>query len=295
MPRQKPSARARGIGAELRRIREDHAELSQTEAARRAGWPKSLLSRLENGQRSIASEEVATLLAVYEYPLELREQLLARARNADEPGWWEVGLAGLPRPPRALAAYENDASRLVNWEPLLVPGLLQEMEYSRGIMKADRMPTREIEIQLTARLRRQQVLQREDLEYVALIGEAALHQEIAPPAVMERQMRRLIAEAQRPNIDVRVVPAATRPHPGLTGAFLLLEFPTGDPVVHLEAWRTAVFISERAVVRDYPMAVDQMLGVALGATESVGLIARVAEAWKVRYDAELEKREVEDE
>lgn len=294
MPRPKPSARARGLGAELRRIRQEHTKLSAAEAARQAGWDKALQSRLERGERNISPEEVAVLLAIYEYPLDQRERLLAYARSPDEPGWWEVGLGGLPKAPRTLASYENDARRIVNYEPLLLPGLSQFGGYSRKYMEQDGLPPAEVELQLTARARRQQVLDRPDLEFTALIGEMALWQDVAPAPVMAAQMQKLLHDAQRPNVSVHVVPRRTRPHPGMTGGFMLLEFEQADPVVHLEMWRTAVFISDPDVTRDYPNAVDRLLGVALGATESLRLIADVAEAWKAGSDDELGKREMED-
>ncbi|WP_235490612.1 helix-turn-helix transcriptional regulator, partial [Frankia sp. AvcI1] len=47
MPRRPPSARARGLGAELRDLRAGHGLTSRSVAAQ-LGWSPSTLSRLEN-------------------------------------------------------------------------------------------------------------------------------------------------------------------------------------------------------------------------------------------------------
>lgn len=274
MPRKPPGSRARGLGAELRQLREKRG-LTLDQAAEGVGWNKSLLSRLETGKRNISSEEVAALLVVYRVHGPERDILISRARSVDEPGWWNVGLPGLPPNSATLASYEAEAKRLVDWSPMLIPGLLQTMEYGRAYMQADSIDSKAIELRLTARLRRQQVLRDEAVDYVALVGESALHCQVGTAKVMVEQMRALLAADERANVTVRIVPSSAPPHPGLLGGFMLLEFPAAPSVVLVELLRSSAFHDQEAQTGPYLAAVDRVAAVALGATESRSLMASV--------------------
>lgn len=274
MPRKKPGVRARGLGAELAAMREA-AGLTVTRVAAKLDWSKSTLSRLENGLRNIVPEEVSALLALYGVTGAERDRLIGMSKNLDEPGWWAVGLPGLPSESATLASYEAEASRVISWEPMLVPGLLQTMEYSRSFMLADGIAPDQVELRLTARLRRQQVLRRTGIEYVGLIGEAALRAHVGGADVMREQLCHLVDVAKLKSVSLRVVPTHACAHPGMVGGFLLMEFPSGRPVVHVELARTAVFLDEAPMTGPYRDALERIDLVALDARESRHLIADI--------------------
>ncbi|MFD0203535.1 MULTISPECIES: helix-turn-helix domain-containing protein [Saccharothrix] len=275
MPRKSPGARERGLGAELRAIREAvQPKLTVSRAAELLGWSKSLLSNLENGKRNTTAEEVAALLAIYHVTDGRREELIEKARGSHGPGLWERNLPGLPRESNTLAGYEAEAVRMLCWEPLLVPGLLQTMDYTRAFMLVDGVEPRDIEPRLMARLRRQQVL-RGDVEYVALIGEAALRTTVGGSKAMAEQWRQVARAAEASNVDVRVVPSDVV-HPGMLGPFLLLEFKTATPIAHVEHQRSAMFL-ERGDATPYVTTAARVEAVTLGATESLRLITARAE------------------
>ncbi|MGH3864063.1 helix-turn-helix domain-containing protein [Actinokineospora sp.] len=273
MPRKAPGARERGIGAELRKIREATGQ-SVTAVAASLGWSKSLLSNLENGKRNIEPEEVASLLAVYGITDSRRDDLIGRARAADEPGWWERTLPGVPTESGTLASYEAEASALLDWTPALIPGLLQTMDYSRAYMLSDGIDPSDVEVRLMARLRRQQVLSG-PVQYTAIIGEAALRTPFGGRAVMADQLRSVVRIADAQNVTIHVVPECI-PHAGLIGAFMVIRFPVARPVAHVELLRTAMFL-DRDEATPYGDAVARLRAVSMGATESTQLIATVAE------------------
>jgi transcriptional regulator with XRE-family HTH domain len=272
MPRKSPGARERGLGAEARILRTSTG-LTLTAAAGLMGWTKSTLSKLENGQRGITPEELYALATVYGITDGRRDSLVNRAKSDDEAGIWERTLPGIPQEAGTLASFESEATRMVNWEPLLIPGLLQTVDYSRAWMKSDGIPDDQIEPRLMARARRQQRL-RGGVEFVALIGEGALRAPVGGPQVMAAQLREIVIAAQRPNVSVRVVPV-DRVHAGQVGAFLLLEFPAARPVAHIELLRGATFL-ERDVAERYVVAATQVISVSLPATESVRAIEAMA-------------------
>lgn len=272
MPRKKPGVRARGLGAELGALRAK-TELSVTEVATRLDWSKSTLSRLENGKRNITTEEVASLLALYGVTGDARDRLIDMAKNHEEPGWWAVGLPGLPSESATLASYEAEASRMTSWEPMLIPGLLQTMAYTRAFMLADGISPEQVEMRLTARLRRQQVLRKPGVEYLALIGEPALRADVGGPEVMLEQLSALQQHTEQ--TCIRVVPTNSQAHPGMVGGFFLLEFPSARPVVLVEMARSAIFLDETPMTGPYSEALQRIDAVALNARESQQLIEEI--------------------
>jgi hypothetical protein len=213
----------------------------------------------------------SALLAAYGVKGVERDRLIGMSKNLDEPGWWAVGLPGLPSESATLASYESEASRLLSWE-LLVPGLLQTMEYTRAFMLGDGIAADQVEMRLMARLRRQQVLKRAGLEFFGVIGEAALRSGVGGPDVMYAQLKHIREVSKERSVSVRVVPSDSPAHPGMVGGFMLLEFPTARPVVHVELARTAVFLDEAPMTGPYQDAFERLDAVALSARELGGAV-----------------------
>lgn len=273
MPRKPPGARAKGLGSQLRICREN-AEFNLREAAEALDWDKSTLSRLETGKRNLTVEEVAQLLGVYRVRGKVRDELLSIARTIDEPGWWDQGLQGLPKESAMLAEYESEATQIVDWAPLLVPGLLQTMDYSRAWLRATGSDPTGIELRITARLRRQQILHN-SVNYVALIGETALRTRVGDAATCAGQLAAIRTAADRPNVSVRIVPSEADAHPGQLGSFLAMEFDAAPSVVLAELLRSSVFMDEYDQTAPYLEAVSRLSEVALSETESRQLLTRM--------------------
>jgi transcriptional regulator with XRE-family HTH domain len=291
MPRRSPGARERSLGAALRTFREAvHPRLTVDRAAQAMGWSKSTLSKLENGQRGITSEEVAALCTIYGVTDRRRDDLIEQATARGERASWEASLPGVPHESLTLASYEAEAVRITDWQPLLVPGLLQTMDYTRAFMRTDGIPDDQIEVRVMARLRRQQIL-RGKVEYVAVIGEPALRVPVGGFRVMSEQLREIALAAQRPNVRVHVV-RSEAVHSGLLGQWLLLEFSSGGPIAHVEMLRSAVYL-ERDDAEDYARATTRLLAVSMGETESLRLIGEIADAMEGHADERAAMEEVE--
>jgi len=275
MPRKSPGAKTKGLGAELRKLRQA-ASMTIEQGAAAIGKSKQVVSRLETGQRSISSDEVAGLVALYAtagvVTSAKREQLLTMARTQDDPGWWELQMPGLTQESATLADYEDSATSITSWAPLLVPGLLQTVGYARAFMLEDGIELTAIEPRITARLRRQARLRRPDVHYLALIGEPAL---IGDDAIDHEQLDALVEASARPNISIRVVPMTAMPRIGRTSAFLVLDQPGPAPtVVHVELARSGAFLDEPALTEPYQRTVARLATVALDETESLRRIVQ---------------------
>jgi transcriptional regulator with XRE-family HTH domain len=264
--------KARALGAELRRAREE-AGFGLRQLAAQLGISHATVSRWENGARSPKPEDVAAYLAKVDASAEQRAQLVELARDPDGSHWLSVGMPDQHRQLSALLEIEREATSITTVSPLLVPGLLQTAEYAREIMISAEVPRDEVDMRVAVRIGRREALARKQpAELKAFIGESVLHQRIGGAVVMTDQLRALRKCGTMPNVDLRIIPMSSGWHPGLEGPFSLDEFAGRTPVVHLENRISALFLHEPDEVAAYRHAVDKVDEVAMGSSESAELI-----------------------
>ncbi|GAB3447997.1 helix-turn-helix transcriptional regulator [Streptomonospora sediminis] len=252
MPR-KPTVRARGLGAELKELRLKSG-LNTREAGQRAGWSHTMVSRIEVGKRGVTTEEIATLLAIYEVTGEHRDRLIDLAREAHRPGWWESSTSSLPSQLTALIGFESQATSITDVALNLVPGLLQTQGYARATISAGGIAGSVMETRVATRIGRQSILSAGNgLRYEAFIDEAVIRRPIGAPGVMTEQIRHLAAMAEQEGTTIRVLPLSLRGHAAMTGSFTVLRFPKAQTLVHIEHRRSSLFL-------DAPDTVDGFLG-----------------------------------
>jgi len=119
-------------------------------------------------------------------------------------------------------------SVIQTFQPLVIPGLLQDDDYARALLHSTGSPTthKRIDELVDLRLRRQEELfERPDPpEMFFVLDEAALHRWVGGREVMRHQLNRLKKEAARDNVTIEVVPFSAGAHAGLVGSFVILEF-----------------------------------------------------------------------
>lgn len=271
--RSQPTVAVRGLAGELRRLRRAE-KLSVRGVAARLGWPASKLSRMETGRQGIRIEDVASLLVIYGVTGDERKRLLAMAERSD-PGWWEV-LSGLTVESRTLIQLEAEATAIFNFEPLLVPGILQTPDYARAVMRACGVSEDEAQVRVTARIGRQVILSRDAPPAVeTIIDEGALRRVLGNPWIMARQLRHLMEAADRPAVTLRVVPWSVGGHTGLDGSFAMLQFDRNHPVVYLDHKASGLFLEEPDHVAYFRREADRLEAVALDPDDSMKLISQV--------------------
>lgn len=268
MSRNDPRARDRIIGAKLRAIRTDRADISLERAAEMAGWAPSRLSRSERGLRQVTIEEVATLLTAWRIPVREREEMLADVQAGTSSGWWDRPLPGVPSYVGALASYEADATELVNVATAAIPGLLHTYDTAIAVMRADGVPKEDLETRWMVRLRRQQILG--TVEYSAYITESALRTPYGGPKALREQLEHLLV-AQDRGMRVRVIPAY-QTSVLLLHSWLWMAFPNTKPVVHVELNPGAFYLHDDDVAL-YTETLDRLGKVALSQSESRKLIS----------------------
>lgn len=130
---------------------------------------------------------------------------------------------------------EQSASSLRDWEPTVVPGLLQTAEYARHVLAAadpGLLPA-DLDQAVALRLKRQEIWARESPPppvFAAIISEAALVRLVGTPEIMRGQLGHLLSMTeQHPGlISVQVLPFDAGASVGLLAPFVLASFPDSD-------------------------------------------------------------------
>jgi hypothetical protein len=251
-----PTVRRMLVGAQLRRLRTEQGLTREqaAEAIRASEWK---IHRLENGQVGFKDRDIVDLLALYgvDDPGAV-EALLAMARDANTPGWWQQYGDLLPQWFRAFVDLEAAATLIRTYEGQLIPGLLQTEDYMRAVMRGARLPepSEDTERRIELRLVRQALLERKDTPQLwAVLDEAALRRPVGGRQVMRAQLERLIDAAELPNVTLQVLPLAAGAHPALVSAFSLLRFPDQElpDVVYVEHLTSALYLDRREDVDQY--------------------------------------------
>ncbi|MFF5081873.1 helix-turn-helix domain-containing protein [Actinoplanes sp. NPDC000266] len=249
-----PTIRRRRLGAELKRCREA-AGLTQEQVSREFEWHAAKVTRIEAARVAVTARDVKDLLLLYgvDDP-EYRDSLMQLARSGGQRGWWSEYRDILPAD--AFIRLEADASLIRDWEPVLVPGLLQTEAYVRALFSVPRLGRRgSVDRFVSLRLARQRRLTDDPpLVVQAVIDESVIHRRIGGAGVMADQLRHLVALSQRENVDLRVLPYDAGEHPLLSISAVILEFhdaPDLD-VVYLEHYRgTHTLLKRKADVAQF--------------------------------------------
>jgi transcriptional regulator with XRE-family HTH domain len=261
--RQPPRPKDRIIGARLRAIRRQRTDLSLEAAAKVLEWSPATMSRTENGQRHISSEDVAVILTAYRIPSAERDEIIAEARAENASGWWDRPLPGVPAEMGTLASYAADANSLTNWAVSLVPGLLQTEDYAMALMLSHDVPPEVAELRWVARRRRQKILG--TVDYAAYISETALRTPFGGPDGHRKQIKHLL-DARERGIPVRVVPEHL-PVGLISHSWLYMTFPHTTPVVNVEVYWGGVYLHDDQA-EPYTKMINKLDHIALPTRES---------------------------
>ncbi|MGH3855773.1 MAG: helix-turn-helix domain-containing protein [Pseudonocardiaceae bacterium] len=272
-----PTARARRLRRDLKRLRND-AGLTVDEAGKRAGLSGPTLSRFESAKRGITVDETEKLLDAYQVPVPQQREYLEMAERAADLGWWQAYGSTLTDATQTQIALEEDATTITNFEPVVVPGLLQTATYARAVISTGwTQAAREIEAKVGARMARQAILTKPDPpQLVAILDEAVLHREVGGREVMARQLRQLLdTAAALPNVTILVIPFTAGAHAGTEGPFAIMEFGVEPGVILLEGKTADLFLEKEHEIAAYQDTASTLQRSALGAGDSAALIEQV--------------------
>jgi transcriptional regulator with XRE-family HTH domain len=269
---QDPTVQRRRLRRELRSAR-DAAELKQAEVARAMDWSPSKLIRIEKGDVGVSTNDLKALLSHYGVKDEGRVNgLLELARSARGASFYDPYADLLKQGFKDYLAYEASASVIRQYDPVLIPGLLQTEEYGRALLEHTfGLGAKEVDKVWAVRQHRQELHDREDPpEMLFVVDESALRRDVGRGHVMHRQLERLKEFAAEPHISLQVLTFTCGAHPGMAGNFVLLEFtdPTLDDLVHLESIDEITIRDDTQLIAQYTDRFSQLEELALPTDES---------------------------
>ncbi|MCM8549194.1 helix-turn-helix transcriptional regulator [Streptomyces sp. STCH 565 A] len=275
----------RQLATRLRELREASG-LTLTEVSEQIEVNQGSLSRIETGERGTTPVLVRALLDCYAVTdTELRDDILdlVRADKEQQKPWWRKYSTVLtPTRYDGYLALEAGAIGLANYQPLLVPGLLQTEDYARAVIAQMRpdLSADQVDALVKVRMERQEsrLSGERPAELRAVLDEAVLHRVIGSPTVMRQQFVRLVQAGKQPNVTIQLLPFTLGAHPGLYGPFVILTFPQPTaPLVWLENPNNSVYLESQSDVQNYTDTFDQLRASALSPAETLSRFIRTAE------------------
>lgn len=199
------------LGARLHQYRVD-AGISGQAMGEQLQCVQSRISRIESGKTRISPDEVRQWLDTTKAPTEVYDELLELAQRAEIEviSWKDAHANGWAAHQNDYAAIEREASRILIWQPTVIPGLLQSGAYVRHFLANVRnLPEKQVAEGVAARLNRQDMLYQPDTHLEVVIAEHVLRHRFGGTKVMVEQLHRLASLAQLPSVDLAVLPSDT--------------------------------------------------------------------------------------
>ncbi|MDH6627637.1 transcriptional regulator with XRE-family HTH domain [Streptomyces sp. LBL] len=178
------------------------------------------------------------------------------------------------------AELEALATKICEFAPALVPGLLQTAGYARAVtIAANPFVTDEyVEDMVTGRLERARTLKDATRpEYWVILHENVLRIPVGGPETMAEQLEHIVRLASERTVMVTVFPYTAGAHASMTGDLRLMEFDDAPPVAYTETSFSGTLMDDPAVVKRTHRAYDLLRVAALSPEASLALIESMAE------------------
>ena len=209
-----PTVERRRVRMALREAREA-AGYTQLEVAEEMEWSLSKVIRIENGDVSIAPNDLRPLLTFLKIKDRNRVAELVEAakiaRTRQRQAWYQTPKfrEHLTDPIRKLIEYEAEANWIHDYSVFHVPGPLQVQDYSTALMEAwsEELTADQIKYRLIARrLRHEAILERAgSLRITALLDESVFRRPVGGPATLSAQLNELLRMTDLGLLAVRVI------------------------------------------------------------------------------------------
>jgi hypothetical protein len=272
----------RQLGRYLRQLREQ-AGITGTNAAKSLEWSYQKIWRTEHGRQPSHPLDVKNMCELYGAADDITAALVSLARETRANGWFHAYGDAVPSWFELYVGLESAASKLRQYQPELVPGLLQTREYATAVLSNRPDATdKETEKATAVRLERQGLLTRRIPAAPILdviLSEAVLRRPIRPPRAMVEQLQHLVyTSVTLANVTLRVLPLSVGPTVASeAGAFTILDFPEdgAEPsTVYQEGPTGALYLDKPNEVATYGAIWNALADLALSEAESQETITR---------------------
>ena len=282
---ESPAVARRRVRLALRAARKAKG-LTQTQVADAMDWSLSKVMRIESGEVNVSVSDLRVLLPYLDLADSDETQRLIedakiarRERYSVDPLYREHLSPALLQ----LMQFEQEATEIRYFHPLLVPGLLQTAAYASAIFRLDPVGLSEatVKVRIEARINRRKrlVSQPSPPKYLAILDESVLYREIGGREVMGEQLGELSRAVARPNIRVRVLPFTAAVPIALLGPFGVLDMgDEQDAILYRESPRSDAIVRNRREITEHRDIFERLWPCAYSDAESAELISTRAGA-----------------
>nr|WP_244452096.1 helix-turn-helix transcriptional regulator [Streptomyces seoulensis] len=143
---------------------------------------------------------------------------------------------------QGMAQLEKQALELLEYDALLINGLLQTEEYTRAVfaMRRPALDPDTVEQRVTARLARQDIFDRHPTPLLSFVmTEAVLRHRYGGKKVLRGQLEHLLLTGRRHNVELQVMPIECEDNAGMGGPFTVVTRLDGKRFLYVEAQATS--------------------------------------------------------
>lgn len=272
--RQHAGARQR-LAEELRRLRL-RAGLTGEELGEAIGASQPKISKIERARQSVRVDDVDAWARACGADDDRREALLELAEDAllQASTWRREHRAGLRAKQLRIAEVERRATRIREFPPGVMPGLVQTSDYAAAVLRfADLSGQRDIAAGVAARMDRQRILYSEDTDIELVIGEAVLHwRPERSTSILAAQLDRLIQLTATSPVRLGIVPQDAPDVPPPMNGFAICDLPDEGPVVVVETFAAELRHDDPRDVAIYVEIFDRLVDAAVFGEEARELL-----------------------
>jgi transcriptional regulator with XRE-family HTH domain len=281
-----PAVARRRVRLALRKAREEK-KLTQTQVAEAMEWSLSKVMRIESGEVTVSPTDLRALLPLLGVTDGGEAEQLYNDAKVARRQRWSVRAeyrAHLTPALLQLMQFEQEASTIRYFHPLLVPGALQIRAYAAEIFRIHLagLSDETIRVRINARMdRRERLLsQPSPPKYLAVLDESVLFRAIGGPQVLREQLLDLLqVMAGTPTVHVRILPFTASVPIALVGPFSILDM--GDhqpPILYREGPLGDEIVSSERELAEHRETFERLSQLAYGERESKEIIRQRADA-----------------
>ena len=241
-------------------------------------WGRGKVGRFEANQwKRPEMSDIRDLVHIYEVEGAEREEIEELAVRCRVRPWWrEYGEIF----DNEFPGYENDATAIKVFMPLLLPGLLQTPAYMEAQLKSGPRPPAWRRKAVATRLRRQEILDRTDgtaPQLSVVITEASLKYRWGMHGDRREQIEHLTELSKRRNVELRIQRFDDGPPTGLFSMVDIFDFPGDEPsLVFVETDYSVEEVSAPEAVQGYIQSFERACDSALEPEDTTVYLEKLA-------------------
>jgi len=248
------------------------------------GLSPAQVNRIESGTRKCSEAVLAQLVEYYQLSADENQQVLELAVQVweAEPPWWDVYSDTLTAAYRDLIEREAHAHRRRDYQPMLIPALMQSERYSRAVTADGFASIGEDQVDdlVAVRVMRQRRVHEEKPPLVVetVLTEAALRFHVGGVDVQREQLEHLLKMAELPQVCLRVLPFSAGARGVQPSSYTLLDYesPESEPsVAFVQSVTGSELKTDARTIKRLNRLFGQMTDAALSPEDSCALIAHI--------------------